>query len=49
LGKGILNETFERSAQDIFDLGSQAQAICYTSAEHREEVMAFLAKSSSKE
>ncbi|UGA43473.1 enoyl-CoA hydratase-related protein [Bradyrhizobium quebecense] len=49
LGKKILNQTFEHSAHEIFDLGSQAQAICYTSAEHREAVMAFLAKSSSKE
>jgi len=49
LGKSMLNESFERSAHEIFDLGSQAQAICYTSAEHREAVMAFLAKSSSKE
>lgn len=49
LGKGILNQTFERSAHEIFDLGSQAQAICYTSAEHREAVLAFLAKSSSQE
>jgi 2-(1,2-epoxy-1,2-dihydrophenyl)acetyl-CoA isomerase len=45
LGKKILNESFERSAHEIFDLGSQAQAICYTSAEHREAVVAFLAKS----
>lgn len=49
LSKKILNQSFERSAHEIFDLGSQAQAICYTSAEHREAVMAFLAKSSAKE
>lgn len=49
LSKKILNQTFERSAHEIFDLGSQAQAICYTSAEHREAVMAFLAQSSAKE
>ncbi|CCE08432.1 Enoyl-CoA hydratase/isomerase [Bradyrhizobium sp. STM 3843] len=49
LGKKILNESFERSAHEIFDLGSQAQAICYTSAEHREAVLAFLEKSSAKE
>ncbi|BAM92028.1 enoyl-CoA hydratase/isomerase [Bradyrhizobium oligotrophicum S58] len=49
LSKKILNQTFERSAHEIFDLGSQAQAICYTSAEHREAVMAFLAKSSAQE
>jgi enoyl-CoA hydratase/carnithine racemase len=49
LGKQILNESFERSAHEIFDLGSQAQAICYTSAEHRDAVTAFLARSSAKE
>jgi enoyl-CoA hydratase/carnithine racemase len=49
LGKKILNETFEHSAHEIFALGSQAQGICYTSTEHREAVLAFLAQSSSKE
>jgi enoyl-CoA hydratase/carnithine racemase len=44
LGKTILNQTFELSAHDIFAQGSQAQGICYTSSEHRESVMAFLAK-----
>ena len=48
LGKKILNETFEHSAREIFDLGSQAQAICYTSAEHSEAVAAFLAQSAAK-
>jgi 2-(1,2-epoxy-1,2-dihydrophenyl)acetyl-CoA isomerase len=47
LGKKIINGTFEHPASDIFELGSQAQAICYTSAEHREAVLAFLAKSGS--
>ncbi len=28
----------------VFAQGSQAQGICYTSTEHRESVMAFLAK-----
>jgi 2-(1,2-epoxy-1,2-dihydrophenyl)acetyl-CoA isomerase len=45
LGKKIINETFEHSSHQIFELGSQAQAICYTSTEHRESVAAFLAKS----
>jgi enoyl-CoA hydratase/carnithine racemase len=45
LGKGILNQTFELSANQVFAQGSQAQGICYTSAEHRESVMAFLARS----
>ncbi len=48
LGKKILNETFEHSAHQIFELGSQAQAICYTSTEHRESVTAFLAQTASK-
>ena len=46
LSKTILNQSFELSAHDVFAQGSQAQGICYTSTEHRESVMAFLAKSS---
>jgi enoyl-CoA hydratase/carnithine racemase len=45
LGKTILDQTFELSAQQVFAQGSQAQGICYTSTDHRESVMAFLAKS----
>jgi len=45
LGKTILNQSFEMSAQQVFAQGSQAQGICYTSTEHRESVMSFLAKS----
>lgn len=48
LGKSILNQTFELSAQQVFAQGSQAQGICYTSTEHRESVMAFLAKTGTK-
>lgn len=48
LGKTILNQTFELSAQQVFAQGSQAQGICYTSTEHRESVMAFLSKSAPK-
>jgi enoyl-CoA hydratase/carnithine racemase len=44
LSKAILNQTFELSAEEVFALGAQAQAICYTSAEHRESVAAFLEK-----
>lgn len=44
LSKGILNQSFESSAHDVFAQGSQAQGICYTSTEHRESVTAFLAK-----
>ena len=46
LTKTILNQSFELSAHDVFAQGSQAQGICYTSTEHRESVMAFLAKTS---
>jgi enoyl-CoA hydratase/carnithine racemase len=44
LGKTILNQSFEMSAEQVFAQGSQAQGICYTSAEHRDAVVAFLAK-----
>jgi len=46
LTKTILNQSFELPAHDVFAQGSQAQGICYTSTEHRESVMAFLAKTS---
>lgn len=46
LGKAILDQSFEMSAQQVFAQGSQAQGICYTSTEHRDAVMAFLAKAS---
>ena len=46
LTKTILDQSFELPAQQVFAQGSQAQGICYTSTEHRESVMAFLAKSS---
>jgi enoyl-CoA hydratase/carnithine racemase len=44
LTKEILNETFELGDEEVFALGRQAQAICYTTDEHREAVKAFLAK-----
>ena len=47
LTKTILNQSFELSSHDVFAQGSQAQGICYTSTEHRESVMAFLARSAS--
>jgi 2-(1,2-epoxy-1,2-dihydrophenyl)acetyl-CoA isomerase len=49
LTKSILNESFECSADQVFKEGSQAMGICYTSAEHRAAVTAFLARSASKE
>lgn len=47
LTKTILDQAFELPAQQVFAQGSQAQGICYTSAEHREAVTAFLAGSAS--
>jgi len=46
LTKSILDASFEHSAEQVFALGSQAQAICYTTAEHRASVQAFLDKKS---
>jgi enoyl-CoA hydratase/carnithine racemase len=48
LSKAILDQTFEQSAEQIFAQGSQAQGICYTSAEHRESVAAFLKRSAER-
>ena len=45
LTKQILDQTFESSDAQIFALGREAQAICYTTAEHRASVEKFLAKS----
>ena len=45
LAKTTLNATFESPAEEVFQKGSQSQAICYTTAEHRASVEAFLAKS----
>jgi enoyl-CoA hydratase/carnithine racemase len=44
LGKSILNQSLELTAERIFALGSQAQGICYTTSEHQDSVRAFLAK-----
>ena len=35
LSKAILDQTFELTADQAFALGAQAQAICYTTDEHR--------------
>jgi enoyl-CoA hydratase/carnithine racemase len=48
LSKSVLNQTFELSAEQVFALGSQAQAICYTTEAHRDSVAAFLEKSAKK-
>jgi enoyl-CoA hydratase/carnithine racemase len=44
LSKAILDKTFELSAEEVFAQGSQAQAICYTTAEHQAAIAAFLRK-----
>ncbi|MCR4265158.1 enoyl-CoA hydratase/isomerase family protein [Nitratireductor sp. ZSWI3] len=46
LSKEILDKTFERSDEEIFALGREAQAVCYTTAEHRRSVEDFLNKKS---
>lgn len=43
--KAILDRTFESSEEQVFALGREAQAVCYTTAEHHESVNAFLKKS----
>jgi enoyl-CoA hydratase/carnithine racemase len=40
--KAILDRTFESTEEQIFALGREAQAVCYTTAEHRDAVAAFL-------
>ena len=42
LSKNIIDQTFELSVEQVFSLGSQAQAICYSSREHQDSVAAFL-------
>jgi enoyl-CoA hydratase/carnithine racemase len=49
LAKTIVNQSFELQAEQVFGLGSQAQAICYSSSEHHAAVNAFLAKSPARE
>jgi enoyl-CoA hydratase/carnithine racemase len=48
LAKGILDRTFESTPEEVFAAGSQAQAICYSSREHKASVAEFLAKSAAK-
>lgn len=42
LSKNIIDQTFELTVEQVFSLGSQAQAICYSSREHQESVASFL-------
>lgn len=44
LTKAILDRSFETGEEQVFALGREAQAICYSTAEHRQSVEAFLAK-----
>jgi enoyl-CoA hydratase/carnithine racemase len=44
LAKAILDRTFETTEEQVFAMGREAQAICYTTSEHREAVEAFLNK-----
>jgi enoyl-CoA hydratase/carnithine racemase len=44
LSKSILDRSFELSEEQVFALGREAQAICYTSTDHRAAVAAFLDK-----
>lgn len=48
LTKSILDQSFELTPDAAFALGSQAQAICYTTTEHQESIAAFLNKSPRK-
>ncbi len=44
LTKTTMNRTFEMSPEAVFAQGSQAQAMCYTTAEHKQAIAAFLNK-----
>ena len=44
LSKSILDRTFELTDEQVFVLGREAQAICYTTSEHQDAVAAFLKK-----
>jgi enoyl-CoA hydratase/carnithine racemase len=44
LAKAILDRTFESTEEQVFARGREAQAICYTTEEHRTSVEAFLDK-----
>ena len=44
LSKAILDKSFELSGEEVSALGREAQAICYTTTEHHESVVAFLSR-----
>ncbi len=45
LAKAVLDRSLESTFEQVMAAGSQAQAICYTTEEHRAAVEAFLARS----
>lgn len=45
LTKSIMDKTFELSIEEVFALGCQAQAICYTTDAHQKSVSEFLGRS----
>jgi enoyl-CoA hydratase/carnithine racemase len=48
LAKSVLDRSLEMSFEAVLAEGSKAQAICYTTGEHRASVAAFLARSSKR-
>jgi enoyl-CoA hydratase/carnithine racemase len=48
LSKTILDQSFELTAEQVFAMGSQAQAICYSSKDHLDSVAAFLERSAQR-
>jgi len=44
LAKAILDKSYELTEEQVLALGRQAQAICYTTTEHRDAAKAFLDK-----
>lgn len=45
LAKSVMDRSLEMSFEDVLAEGSKAQAMCYTTGEHRASVAEFLAKS----
>ena len=44
LAKSVLDRSLEMSLEAVLAEGAKAQAVCYTTAEHRASVTAFLGK-----
>jgi enoyl-CoA hydratase/carnithine racemase len=45
LAKSVMDRALEMSFEQVLAEGAKAQAICYTTGEHRASVEAFLAQS----